>query len=137
VLISVYEPDAVHGWTSGTTEHTSSDSVEWIFVGLPISGWSVVLVVAVVTTFPSCRRVLGELLAAILLVTTAILGLGNMVMVVAAWVASGTSRPLELLIALVLTVGRGGGLWLAERRLSAAEAAATRHASTGAVPQIS
>jgi hypothetical protein len=115
----------------------SSASVGRTFVGLPVSAWSVALVVAVVMTFLLGRSVLGELLAAILLVTAVVLGLGNVVMVVAAWVASSTARPLELLIALVVTAASGGGLWLAERRLSAAEAAAARPAAAGRCASIS
>jgi hypothetical protein len=108
----------------------TSASVERTFVGLPVSGWSVAMVVAAVTVLLWRRSVLGELLAVIGLVTAAILGLGNVVMVLAAWIASGTARPLELLIALAVTAGSGGGLWLAERRLSAAETAAARHVAT-------
>jgi hypothetical protein len=106
-------------------------------VGLPVSGWAVVMIVAVVTVLLWRRRVLGELLAAIGLVTAATLGLGNVVMVVVAWVASGDARPLELLLALAVTAGSGGGLWLAERRLSVAETAAALHLATDPCPQNS
>jgi hypothetical protein len=101
----------------------TSASIEWTFVGLPVSGWSIGTVVAVAIQLWR-RSVLGALLAPILLVTTAFLGLGNVLMVVAAWVTDGSARPLELVVSLVVTAGSGAGLWLADRRLLAAEAAA-------------
>jgi hypothetical protein len=102
----------------------TSASIEWTFVGLPVSGWSIGTVVAAVAIQLWRRSVLGALLAPIFLVTTAFLGLGNVLMVVAAWVTDGSARPLELVVSLVVTAASGAGLWLADRRLLAAEAAA-------------
>jgi hypothetical protein len=122
--------------TLGGTLPTSA-AVEQTLVGLPVSGWSLTMIVAVLAFLLLRRNVLGEMLAATLLVTTAVLGLGNVVMVIAAWVVSGTSRPLALLVASAVTAGSGGGLWVAERRLTAAESAAALHASYGPGAQTS
>jgi hypothetical protein len=99
-------------------------SGEPTLVGLPVSGWAVATVVVAVGVGLWRRHVLGQLLAAIFLVTTVFLGLANVVMVVTAWVVGGVARPFALLLALVVTAGSVGALRFADRRLRAVEYAA-------------